>query len=223
MDFNLLRKVLASDLTCPQRMILTILLNHTNANGSAWPSQETIAKQAGLTDRGVRNNIDHLTEKGWLEKRTGTGRGYIYKIVEPERGSAMLTISPEPDSGITGTPFLSDRNEVPDNRNAVPTNNLELPNEPPIEQTKAPKAVSKAKGSEEELKAYAEEIGVAADDGSFLFDNWESNGWKSGSGPLKDWRAAMRKWKRGGWLPSQKTQPSYQDRKSMSPSEKFSL
>ncbi len=63
---------------------------------------------------------------------------------------------------------------------------------------------NKKKGTRADLEAYAEEIGLEASDGEFLFDHWESNGWRNGNAPVKDWRAGMRKWKAGGWMPSQK-------------------
>lgn len=62
----------------------------------------------------------------------------------------------------------------------------------------------KNKGTQAELEAYAEEIDLEASDGAFMFEHWESNGWRNGSAPVKDWRAGMRKWKAGGWFPSQK-------------------
>jgi hypothetical protein len=63
---------------------------------------------------------------------------------------------------------------------------------------------NKARGTLEELKAFAVELGMPASDGESMFHHWESNGWRNGSSPSKDWQAGMRKWKSQGWLPSQK-------------------
>ena len=57
-----------------------------------------------------------------------------------------------------------------------------------------------------DLKAYAQEIGVPESDGEFMFDHWESNGWRNGANKVKCWKAGFRKWKASGWLPSQKQQ-----------------
>lgn len=65
-------------------------------------------------------------------------------------------------------------------------------------------ATSKARGSMEELKSYAREIGLPESDGEYLFNSWESGGWLRGSKKIKDWQAAMRAWKSGGYMPSQK-------------------
>ena len=45
-----------------------------------------------------------------------------------------------------------------------------------------------------------------------MFHHWESNGWKNGSSPSKDWQAGIRKWKSQGWLPSQKLAPGVKPR-----------
>jgi hypothetical protein len=66
---------------------------------------------------------------------------------------------------------------------------------------------SKKKGTMEELKSYSVEIGMNENDGEFLFSHFEETGWKRGKDPIKDWKATMRKWKAGGWLPSQKASP----------------
>jgi uncharacterized protein YdaU (DUF1376 family) len=64
---------------------------------------------------------------------------------------------------------------------------------------------SLSRGTIEELKAFAIEIGLPSSDGESMYYHWESNGWKNGSSPVKDWKAGIRKWKSQGWLPSQKT------------------
>ena len=67
---------------------------------------------------------------------------------------------------------------------------------------------SQPRGTLEELKAYAVEIGLPAIDGSFMFDHWSANGWKNGENPSKDWKAGMRKWKAQGYMPSIKGNPT---------------
>ena len=62
----------------------------------------------------------------------------------------------------------------------------------------------KGRGTRDELRSYAVSLALPESDGEFLFDHFEEGGWKRGNQPIKDWMAAMRKWKHGGWLPSQK-------------------
>ena len=63
----------------------------------------------------------------------------------------------------------------------------------------------KCRGTIEELKSFALEIGLPESDGESMFHHWESNGWKNGSSPSKNWKSGILKWKSQGWLPSQKT------------------
>lgn len=76
------------------------------------------------------------------------------------------------------------------------------------EQENESKLVRKSKCSMEEAKAYCVELGLPSTDGEFMFNKWEANGWKSGSNAIKDWKAQIRTFKSGGWLPSQKNTPS---------------
>jgi hypothetical protein len=65
-------------------------------------------------------------------------------------------------------------------------------------------AITLSRGTLEELRNYAVEIGQTTLDGESMFHHWESNGWKNGSNPVKNWKAGIQKWKQNGWLPSQK-------------------
>lgn len=50
----------------------------------------------------------------------------------------------------------------------------------------------------EEIKAYCNERRNNVDAERF-FDYYESNGWKVGKNPMKDWKAAVRTWERNGF------------------------
>lgn len=66
------------------------------------------------------------------------------------------------------------------------------------------KTKSKARGTLEEFKAYAVSQNLPENDGEFLFNKLEGNGWMNGKSPVKDWKAVVRTWKSAKWLPSQK-------------------
>ena len=64
---------------------------------------------------------------------------------------------------------------------------------------------NKAKSSSmEEVVDFCIEIGLTYQDGEFLWYKWEENGWMNGNKPIRDWKATIRKWKAGEFLPSQK-------------------
>ena len=62
----------------------------------------------------------------------------------------------------------------------------------------------KARGTLEEFKGYAVSQNLPENDGEFLFNKLEGNGWMNGKSPVKDWKAVVRTWKSAKWLPSQK-------------------
>lgn len=62
----------------------------------------------------------------------------------------------------------------------------------------------KARGTLEEFKGYAVSQSLPENDGEFLFNKLEGNGWMNGKSPVKDWKAVVRTWKSAKWLPSQK-------------------
>lgn len=57
----------------------------------------------------------------------------------------------------------------------------------------------------EQVKAYCQERNNGID-AQRWFDYYESNGWKVGRNPMKDWKAAVRTWERNGVGSKQETQ-----------------
>mgnify|MGYP002508120580 CR=1 FL=1 len=57
------------------------------------------------------------------------------------------------------------------------------------------KSARSVKPSLEEVKAYCEERGNTVDAVTF-WEHYESNGWRVGNAPMKDWKAAVRTWER---------------------------
>lgn len=72
------------------------------------------------------------------------------------------------------------------------------------EGSKKELSTRKARGTVEELKAFAVEIGLPEGDGEACFDKWEGNGWKNDGKAIVCWRSTMRSWKKFGYMASQK-------------------
>lgn len=64
--------------------------------------------------------------------------------------------------------------------------------EPTLPEPKKSKTF--ARPSPEEVTSYGREIGFFVDGGYFC-DYYEARGWKTTSGPVKDWKACVRTWK----------------------------
>lgn len=60
----------------------------------------------------------------------------------------------------------------------------------------------------DEVRAYVREIGGGVSAEEYI-DYYEANGWKVGKSPMKDWKAAVRNWKRRDWR--NKGQPEERD------------
>ena len=64
--------------------------------------------------------------------------------------------------------------------------------------THPPKAKRFVKPTLEEIKAYCQSRQNGVDAERF-YDYYESNGWRVGKSPMKDWKAAVRTWERSEW------------------------
>ena len=73
----------------------------------------------------------------------------------------------------------------------------ETGSEPPSPQSRPDKSSAKrfVKPTLEEVEAYCNERNNSIDPQRFI-DYYESNGWKVGKNPMKDWKAAIRTWER---------------------------
>lgn len=60
----------------------------------------------------------------------------------------------------------------------------------------APKRFKKP--SIDEIREYCSEKGITNVDAEHFFDYYESNGWKVGRNPMKDWKATVRNWGKNG-------------------------
>jgi len=61
----------------------------------------------------------------------------------------------------------------------------------------APRSQNFIKPTVQELKDYASEIGYTGFDAERFFDFYECKGWFVGKNKMKDWRAAVRNWRKG--------------------------
>lgn len=113
------------------KFVLIVLANYADNAGVCWPSQERLANDTEMTDRGIRKCIAHLVEAGFLhpvQHRPGTGGGRktnIYRLRLPEQGSDCVEGQPEPDAQATGTTFL--RQPEPRSSKPVKDNQSEEP------------------------------------------------------------------------------------------------
>ena len=75
------------------------------------------------------------------------------------------------------------------------TRNIETEIEKEKHKEKVAVATRFTKPTLDQIKSYNQESGLGIDEQAFM-DFYESKGWKVGSSPMKDWKAAVRNWAR---------------------------
>ena len=178
-------------------------------DGQNWYklSQDYVAKWAGITTRGLRKILTSLKEKGLLRMRNdGTGGCSEYITLKPSilpaEGAELSSGGAEQSSGGCGTQFQGVRNSVPGGAelSSAPTSNNNIYNNNYNNMGNASENRAKkfVKPSIEQISDYCKERQNRIDPQKF-FDYYESNGWKVGKNPMKDWKAAVRTWERNGY------------------------
>lgn len=195
-----------------EKLILVLLADHLNGETARLnPGMTRLAERSGMTKRAVITQLASLENEGLLvvERKSGMVNNYRLPVNAVHQCSAFTSeaASPPPVNSIHHPPcipFTSPVNAVHPNRKEPEEEQEEEPEAPPFRlDAQKPKA-RKDRGTLEEFRAFAVEIGLPAEDGESRFYGLESNGWRAGKNPVKDWKASMRTWKINGWHPSQK-------------------
>jgi hypothetical protein len=137
---------------------------------------------------------DWVIYKTTLHERVGCSKGTLDRVFKglQEKGY-IISVKVVNDSG-----HFSGWNHVVYD---IPTStNTDVGESAPISNTNTSKLYIKntkfIRPTASEVNEYAKEIGFISLDGSYFFDHYESNGWLVGKNPMKDWKAAIRTWKR---------------------------
>lgn len=92
--------LLSHDITPAEYRMWTYLYWRQGDNGCAWPSQESIAADLGLSTEAVRKITKRLAASGWLTIRwpgPGQGRRKMYTVQHPDRPAETPTGVPVSD------------------------------------------------------------------------------------------------------------------------------
>ena len=92
-------------LSATEKLVLLKLADCCDDQGlNAFPNQNTIAQQCGMTDRTVREVVPKLEQRGLIHVQSRRGpRPTMYHVLpnRPEAGSALNTPRPEQGSAQT--------------------------------------------------------------------------------------------------------------------------
>lgn len=100
LSIRIIADVFDLDLAASPKMVMLVLADHADdTEGFAWPSQETIARKAGLSERCVRAKLGELSDLGWIRRVTepgprGTRCSYYLNLprIEAEAQAARAAI-----------------------------------------------------------------------------------------------------------------------------------
>ena len=190
--------ILDVELSPTERLLLAYLAWRQGANGEAWPSQRTIAKDLGLTCDGVRKIVRRLEAKGKLcvnrPQGGGRGRRIQYTVTTAKPPTAIDPLETEkPPTTDEGLP-----EETPDSQPKKPPTAKPRHIRRTLQGTQQSKKRTSAKTftppTSREVEEYAESLGYTNfHKGQAFIDCYAPRGWRDTKGrPVRDWKAKLR-------------------------------
>ena len=177
--------------------------------GQLLTSIRSLSKQTGISEQSVRTALKqlclthHITQgvTQWVTQGLThplTHSGTLVTICDYDRYSGYFNESNTLSNTPPNTAANNDiRNieENKENKEVVVDSVVAQPQQTPTQPKERKKRSSSAfvKPTYEECMAYAQEKGYQWNIERF-FNYYESNGWRVGQNPMKNWKAAMRTW-----------------------------
>lgn len=174
----------ALHLSCNEYCVLDTILRMQN-NDSHWcyMSRETMADDLDLSKQSILNILKGLISRGLVVKHEKTSHlrcvGDFKKMLDNYK-----------EFGQDESHFTIGKESLPEQSKKFTSSGKEsLPNN--TINNKRTFIIPTAS----EVSSYGKEIGFNID-GEYFCDHYEARGWKLTSGLMKDWKAAVRVWKR---------------------------
>lgn len=174
----------ASDLSWNEKILLMEIDSFTSKGRECYISNEYIAEFLGVKDRTARAALSNLIEKGYVRMTRFDGRRRFVEstLAIKEGGRVAKNCQAERQNRSTQS-----------GKNLPHTNNKDLNTNTDLNPLSKERPLVMKKPSLEEVRAYCFERNNTVSPEAFI-DFYESNGWKVGKNPMKDWRAAVRTW-----------------------------
>ena len=160
-----------------------------------------LATWCNCSERSIQRNLNSLMERGLIEQvcHSIDNRKVYYKAKRTSDNMSPVTFchgaSDNMSLGLVTFCENTSDNMSPvyiDNKNIIKQDNKKE-REGIVVCDDTPSKKKFQKPTIEEITAYIEERGSVVDPIRF-FNFYESNGWKVGKNPMKDWKAAVRTW-----------------------------
>lgn len=176
--------------------LLLILSSLCAEKGYCWASNEYLAKLFDETPQSISHKIRKLESKGYIEieyKKNGSA------ITNRAIAIKKLLYGPL-KKNLTAVKKIFKDNNISNNNTIITSNNSiggQTPNKKFIKPTL------------EEVMNYCLERKNGLNAEKFI-DYYESNGWKVGKNPMKDWKATIRNWERKEGIESKSSESTYE-------------
>ena len=164
-------------LSCNDYCVLdTIMRMQNNESHWCYMSKDTMANDLDLSKQAVLNIITKLVEKELIVKNPATKHLKVSVLfLEYLNDYKKFTDGKE-------TLLERSKNFTETGKKTLPNNNTNNKN-------------TFIRPNSKEVNEYAESIGFNLQGDQFI-DHYEARGWLIGKNPMKDWKAAVRTWKR---------------------------
>jgi hypothetical protein len=158
-------------------LVLLALADFADAEGKCWPSLPTIARKSRIDRRQVQRALRQLESSGEIIRlETGNGRFPSKYCVQLEGRYIVTSVTTTAPGAVPLSPQGRSHNR-PNHHRTV--------NEPPK---------GKPSSLEEVTDFFDKHLDLEHESERF-WNFYQSNGWKVGRNPMKDWKAAARGWK----------------------------
>jgi hypothetical protein len=183
-------------------VVYVAIARHVNEDGYAWPSATRIMRYTGMGKRSVWRAIQVLEIAGWIAVERTKGGGKLrndYTILP-----LVNDVTTAPSDKTAPSAKLNTSIVPKQDHSIVPKRHQEVDQyeKDQLKKTKRGCAVDSPqknqrfeKPSIQEVSDYCIERHNNVDAEGFVA-YYESNGWKVGRNPMKDWKASVRTWER---------------------------
>ena len=171
----------------------------SNKSGECYAGNNYFANLYEVTKETISRWIKHLKDLGYIDSKI------IYKEDTKEIQKRVIIINGVPIDKKINT-YIPNNQEGIDKK--VKENNTSINNTSINIKENIKRKVFK-KPTLDELKEYCLSSSLSVDY-QYFYDYYESNGWKVGKNPMKDWKATLRNWDRKNKKPKQVTKSNYE-------------
>lgn len=195
MSMSLMVSAMACKVGNPLRKLVLIkLADNANDSGECWPSYQNIADQCEISKSSVKNHIRELEKAGFLtrvyRKQGNLNKSNIFHLTLGQHtpqgvSQEMPQVGQEMPEGGAGDARGGEAGDAPR------TSHSSEPVKEPVKEPKRTPAKKSIPPSEDQVEDYATENGLNL---TGFFDYYQSNGWRVGKNPMRDWEAAARNW-----------------------------